>query len=73
MKQLPQLIGAALLLVGYGLSQTGKISQESLAYNLFNLFGAILLLIDAIRAKQWGFIILEAAWVILTIPALWRA
>lgn len=73
MDQLPQLIGAALLLIGYGLSQTGRINQSSLAYNLFNLFGALLLFIDAVRAWQWGFIILEAAWVVFTIPALWKA
>ncbi|MBK6777309.1 MAG: hypothetical protein IPG74_16215 [Flavobacteriales bacterium] len=73
MDQLPQLIGAGLLLLGYGLSQTGRIKATSLGYNLFNLLGALLLLIDAVRAMQWGFIILEGAWVILTVPALYRA
>jgi hypothetical protein len=73
MEQLPQLIGAALLLIGYGLSQIGRLDQHSLSYNLLNLLGAVLLLIDAIRAWQLGFIILEAAWVVFTLPALWRS
>ncbi|HQW86335.1 MAG TPA: hypothetical protein PLH93_04070 [Flavobacteriales bacterium] len=72
MSQLPQLIGAALLLAAYALSQTGRIKGDSPAYLLLNLLGALLLAIDAIRAVQWGFIILECAWVLFSLPGLYR-
>jgi hypothetical protein len=70
MSQLPQLLGAALLLVAYALSQTGRIRSNSLPYLLLNFLGALLLAIDAIRAVQWGFIILECAWVLFSLPGL---
>ena len=73
MDQLPQLTGAALLLVAYALSQTGRIKGDSLLYLLFNALGSLLLLIDAVRAVQWGFIILEAAWFLFSLPGLFRA
>ena len=72
MDQLPQLIGAAVLLLGYALSQTGRIKTDSLPYLLFNAIGSLLLLIDAVRAMQWGFIILEAAWFLFSLPGLYK-
>lgn len=72
MSQLPQLIGAALLLAAYALSQTGRIKSDSLGYLLLNFLGALMLAIDAIRAVQWGFIILECAWVLFSLPGLYR-
>lgn len=73
MTQLPQLIGAGLLLLGYALSQTGRIKGDSIPYLVLNMLGSLLLLIDAVRAVQWGFIILEAAWFIFSVPGLIRA
>jgi hypothetical protein len=73
MSQLPQLLGAGLLLFGYVLSQTGRIKGDSLGYILLNMGGSLLLLIDAVRAMQWGFIILEAAWFLFSIPGLFKA
>ena len=73
MDQWPQLLGAALLLAGYALSQTGRIKGDSLSYLLFNAIGSLLLLIDAWRAWQLGFIILEAAWFLFSLPGLFRA
>jgi hypothetical protein len=73
MDQLPQLIGAALLLVAYGLFQTNRVKGDSVPYLVLNLLGAALLAYDAIRAVQWGFIILECAWCVFTLPNLYRA
>ncbi|HRW90466.1 MAG TPA: hypothetical protein P5027_10990, partial [Flavobacteriales bacterium] len=73
MDQLPQLIGAGLLLIGYALSQTGRIRGDSLGYLVLNALGSLLLLIDAVRAMQWGFIILEAAWFLFSLPGIYRA
>jgi hypothetical protein len=73
MSQLPQLIGAALLLLAYALSQTGRLKGDSVPYLALNLVGAALLAYDAVRAMQWGFIILECAWCLFTLPNLVRA
>jgi hypothetical protein len=73
MEQWPQLLGATLLLFGYALSQTGRIKGDSLPYLALNVLGALLLLIDAVRAMQWGFIVLEAAWIIFSVPGLVKA
>lgn len=73
MSQLPQLIGAALLLLAYALSQTGRLKGDSVPYLALNLLGAALLAYDAVRAMQWGFIILECAWCVFTLPNLVRA
>ncbi len=73
MDQLPQLIGAALLLVAYALFQSGRVKGDSVPYLVLNLLGAALLAYDAIRAVQWGFIILECAWCLFTLPNLYRA
>ncbi|MCB9170245.1 MAG: hypothetical protein H6597_04585 [Flavobacteriales bacterium] len=73
MEQLPQLIGAGLLLLGYALSQTGRIRGDALTYLVLNALGSLLLLIDAVRALQWGFIILEAAWFLFSLPGIYRS
>ncbi|MBV6404413.1 MAG: hypothetical protein IT228_15475 [Flavobacteriales bacterium] len=73
MAQLPQLTGAALLLVAYILSQTGRLRNDRPPYLLMNFAGALLLTVDAVRAMQWGFILLEGTWALVTVPALWRA
>lgn len=73
MEQWPQLLGAALLLVAYALSQTGRIRGDSVFYLVFNALGSLLLLIDAVRAVQWGFIVLEAAWFLFSLPGLYKA
>ncbi len=73
MSQLPQLIGAGLLLAAYALNQTGRLKGDSVPYLALNLAGAALLAYDAIRAMQWGFIILECAWCVFTVPGLFRA
>lgn len=73
MDQWPQLLGAALLLIAYALSQTGRIRGDSVAYLAFNAVGSLLLFVDALRAWQWGFIVLEAAWFLFSIPGLIKA
>ncbi len=73
MNQWPQFLGAFLLLAAYALSQSGRLNVSSLAYNVANVVGSLLLAIDAWRALQWGFVLLEGAWFLFTMPALLRA
>ena len=73
MNQWPQFLGAFLLLAAYALAQSGRLNPSSLSYNLANVVGSLLLAIDAYRAQQWGFVVLEGAWFLFTMPALLRA
>jgi hypothetical protein len=73
MNQWPQFLGAFLLLAAYALAQSGRLNVTSLAYNFANVIGSLLLAIDAWRAQQWGFVVLEAAWFLFTMPSLLRA
>lgn len=76
MNQWPQFLGAFLLLAAYALAQSGRLNASGLAYSVANAIGSLLLAIDAWRAQQWGFVLLEAAWFLFTVPSLlhaWRA
>ena len=73
MNQWPQFLGAFLLLAAYALAQSGRLNASSLSYNVANVVGSLLLAIDAYRAQQWGFVVLETAWFLFTMPSLLRA
>jgi len=57
--QVISMIGAALILVAYAGSQSGKMNRQDVSYNLLNLLGSGLLAWVAIVNRQAGFIILE--------------
>lgn len=37
-----------------------------------NLVGSVVLTVIALRASQWGFVLLEGAWAVLSVPPLLR-
>jgi hypothetical protein len=67
------LIGALLILVAYGANQRGTLDRRHVSYNLLNLFGSACLAWVAIADRRAGFIILECAWALLSIPPLFTA
>lgn len=64
--QLVQIIGAAAILIAFGLSQFKLASSDDAHYLLLNLVGGVLLLASATIEEQWGFIVLEAAWSLIS-------
>jgi hypothetical protein len=70
--QVIQIGGAILILSAFMLSQMGRITMESYPYLLLNVAGAGILAIDALRRDQWGFVLLEGVWLIVTIWSLWK-
>jgi hypothetical protein len=73
MPQLVQIAGALLILAAFALAQRGSLDQRSLAYLVPNLVGSAVLAVDAYLASEWGFVLLEGAWAIVSASALPRA
>lgn len=67
-----ELAGAALILLAYWANAGGRWSRNSPAYLWVNLVGALLLGLVAYRLRRWGFVLLEIAWVGISVVALWR-
>ncbi|MBS1680462.1 MAG: hypothetical protein JST48_02010 [Bacteroidetes bacterium] len=71
----PDFVGAtgvAILLIAYFLNLTKKISAESIAYTIMNLIGAGLACLASILINYFPFIILEAAWTLVSLFSLVR-
>jgi len=72
-QQIPQLFGAALQLMAFGAGQVGWLAAKAAPYLILNVVGSVLLLIDAVGMMAWGFIILESAWLLISLFGLWQA
>lgn len=70
--QVVSLSGAILVLIAYAALQRGWLRREDRWFNLLNFIGSALLGWIAILNRQWGFILLEVAWALLSIPPLLR-
>jgi predicted small integral membrane protein len=70
--QVTSVVGALLILGAFAGLQTRRIPAESYAYQTMNLGGGVALLIVALVERQIGFILLEAAWSLVSMVGLWR-
>jgi NADH:ubiquinone oxidoreductase subunit 6 (subunit J) len=70
--QVISLIGAVLILSAFAAAQMRKLKHESVAYQALNFAGGVCLCIAAVAALQYGFILLEGSWAILSAHGLWR-
>lgn len=64
------LAGAVLILMAYAGSQFGRLAPETRQYQLLNFLGAGALFVTAVAARQYGFILLEGSWTILSLMGL---
>jgi hypothetical protein len=72
MRQLISLLGACLILVPFAASQVGRLKTDSLAYQVMNLAGAAMLTAVATLERQYGFILLEGVWTLMSMVGLRR-
>ncbi|HUQ89698.1 MAG TPA: hypothetical protein VM096_19195 [Vicinamibacterales bacterium] len=72
MIQAISIAGAILILVPFAGSQFGKLTTESLAYQVMNLIGSAALTAVAVIESQYGFILLEGTWALVSIAGLAR-
>lgn len=72
MAQALQLGGAVAILAAYALAQLGRLSQDSPSYLWLNVAGSALLAGLALAESQWGFLLLEGCWALISAWSLIR-
>jgi hypothetical protein len=70
MDQVVQVIGALMILIAYGAAQAGRWSTDALVYLWLNLVGSVILSVLAATSENWGFLLLEGVWAIVTAASL---
>ncbi|WP_227878487.1 CBU_0592 family membrane protein [Arthrobacter dokdonensis] len=70
MDQIIQIGGSVLVLIAFGLAQLGMLDHKSRRYLLLNTVGSGVLAVDALFGAQWGFLLLEGVWSIISAISL---
>jgi hypothetical protein len=70
MDQVVQVAGALLILAAFMAAQLGRLDTTSRAYLWLNLVGSLILAVLAAVERQYGFLLLEAAWALVSLGSL---
>jgi hypothetical protein len=70
MDQVIQVLGSLLILAAFAGAQRGALSQTSFTYLALNLVGSAVLAVLALHERQWGFLLLETCWAVVSGYAL---
>lgn len=65
--QVVSLVGSLLILGAFIASQFRWMETTNLSYVLLNLVGSAILSVVAIVERQWGFLLLEGVWAIVSL------
>ena len=66
------MTGTSIVVGTYFLLQMGKMSNESLAFNLLNLVGAFLLMLSLLVHFNLASMVIEVFWIAASLVGLWR-
>jgi hypothetical protein len=64
--QVIQIVGALLILAAFAAVQFDRMRPDSRLYLALNLAGSAILAVLAVAAAQWGFVLLEGVWAIVS-------
>jgi hypothetical protein len=65
--QIVSLLGSILILGAYIANQFRRIGPLDLSYVLLNLVGSAILAVVAVIEQQWGFLLLEGVWALVSL------
>ena len=68
--QLVQIAGSLLILAAFAASQAGRLPIDSQLYLVLNFVGSAILAVLAWIDQQWGFLLLEGVWAIVSLYSL---
>jgi hypothetical protein len=66
MDQVVQVIGALLILSAFAAVQFERMRPDSRLYLALNLAGSAILAVLAVTSAQWGLVLLEGVWAIVS-------
>jgi hypothetical protein len=72
MEQVIQVVGALLILAAFAAAQFGLLRLDSRSYLVLNLVGSAILAWLAWEERQWGFLLLETVWALVSLWSLVR-
>lgn len=67
------IVGVAIILLAYMLLQLHRMSAHSLAYTTVNAVGSVLILISLYYHMNIASLIIEIAWLAISLYGMWRA
>jgi hypothetical protein len=68
-----QVLGSLCVLVPFVLVQLGVLSSASRRYGWLNLTGSSLLAVEAALGHDWGFLLLEGVWAVVSLRSVTRS
>ena len=68
--QLVQIAGSLLILAAFAAAQAGRLPIDSQLYLVLNFIGSAILAVLAWIDQQWGFLLFEGVWAIVSLWSL---
>ncbi|MGY3730408.1 CBU_0592 family membrane protein [Lactococcus termiticola] len=65
-----QILGSVLILIPFVLAQLKYLSVKSRLYLYLNALGSLMMAVDALIGHQWGFLLLEGTWCVVSVGSI---